>query len=62
MITVYHFQLWDHGKGRIFIPRCKSTAERIKQIGGEFIPETAQEIEPSRLDALGRYDPQRIHR
>jgi hypothetical protein len=60
MVTVYHFQVWDQGKGRAFIPRRKSTPQRIKQIGGELIPDTAQEIDPSRLDKFGRYDPQRV--
>jgi hypothetical protein len=56
-VTVHHFRKWDINSGQYLTPPLKSTAERIEEAGGEIILETAEEIDVSKLDDEGRYDP-----
>jgi hypothetical protein len=57
IVLVFHFRIWDFTKGEWIVQPLKSTAENIKEIGGEVIPESGEEIDPSELDEYGRYDP-----
>jgi hypothetical protein len=57
--TVYHFKVWDPQRGENVIQPLKSTAERIKTIGGEIILGTAEEVPFSALDTEGRYSSHR---
>jgi hypothetical protein len=59
MVTVHHFRVWDIMRGEYLIPSLKSTTQRIQEVKGEIIPETAEEVERSALDKEGRYDPKR---
>jgi hypothetical protein len=59
MVTVHQFKVWSIGSGDYIVQPRKSTAERIAEAGGEIIPGTAEEVEQSALDPLGRYDPGR---
>jgi hypothetical protein len=61
MPTVHNFVIWDHFAGRNVRSAYKCTLERIKQIGGETIPDTAEEIEESDLGGDGVYIPPRAH-
>ena len=55
MVTVHRFKVWDIRTGDYVVQPLKSPAERIKQVGGEIIPGTAEEVDPSALDGEGRY-------
>ena len=57
MITVHHFKVWDAQTDEYISPPRKSPAERIKAVGGEIIPGTAESVEEAALDDHGRYDP-----
>jgi hypothetical protein len=57
MVTVYNFRVWDQTLGAYVVQPLKSPAERIKQIGGEIIEGTAEQVELSNLDKHERYDP-----
>ena len=57
MVTVHHFKVWDQAAGDHVVPPRKSTAERIKQIGGTIIPGTSEEVDESAIDSEGRFDP-----
>lgn len=56
-MTVHHFRVWDPYKEEWFHPSHKSTERVIRQDRGEIIPGTAEEVDPSQLDAQGRYVP-----
>jgi addiction module HigA family antidote len=61
-ITVYNFKVWDQIRGEHVITPMKSPADRIEQIGGEILSETAEDVDPSALDKHGRYNPPRSKR
>jgi hypothetical protein len=54
-VTVHKFKVWDISVGDYVVQSTKSTAERIKEIGGDIIPGTAEEVDPADLDDQGRY-------
>ena len=56
-VTVHQFRKWDINAGQYDDPPWKSTAEKIEEAGGEIIPETAEQVPLSKLDGLGRYNP-----
>jgi hypothetical protein len=60
MPTVHGFKIWD--QGRYVVPRSKRTSEQIAQMGGEVIPDTAEEVEASEFDGDGRYNPKTARR
>ena len=54
MITIHSYRVWDPRRGEYAVPLGKkSTVERIKQIGGEIIPGTAEEAEVEAVGAQG---------
>lgn len=53
-VTVHSYRAWDPYKEEWFYPPYKCTAERIRD-RGEVIPGTAEEVDPSQVDAQGRY-------
>jgi hypothetical protein len=55
METVYNFKVWDAGCGGWVYPTFKATPDRIKMAHGEIITGTKEEVDPSSLDAEGRY-------
>lgn len=57
MVTVYNFKLWDAGCGGWVYPVFKTTANRIKKANGKIIIGTNEKVDPSTLDAEGRYCP-----
>ena len=54
LIQVHAFRVWDNRSGEMTQPPAKSTAERISLIGGEIIPESAEWVSPSLINAEGR--------
>jgi hypothetical protein len=61
MPTVHDFVIWDHFTGRRVRSAYKCTLERIKHIGGEVVPNTAEEIKDSDVGSDGIYIPPRAH-
>ena len=57
MLTVHSFKIWVDGT--YTVPPAKRTAAQIKQMGGEIVPGTAEEINKADLDDNGRYDPRK---
>jgi hypothetical protein len=57
MINVYHFKLWDGRRSAFFVPPYKKPADRISDLGGVMLAETAETVELASLDAEQRYDP-----
>jgi len=58
-VTVYHFVLGDIVQGENVVSRSKATAERIAELKGEKLSDTAEEVDPSELDGNGMYKPNR---
>jgi hypothetical protein len=58
VVTVHHFRVWDYRRDKYVNQPLKTTAERIRQVKGEIIPGTAEDVAASALDPEGRYDPQ----
>lgn len=56
MVTVHNYRSWDPYREDWFYPPYKCTAERIRE-RGEIMPDTAEEVDQSQLDAQGRYLP-----
>lgn len=56
-VAVHNFIVWDHQRGRSFMPPVKGTAERIDLVGGRIVPGTAEQVEASALDARCCYLP-----
>jgi hypothetical protein len=54
-VIVYNYTVFDQGK-LIRLP-SKRTADKIAQIGGQVIWETAQSVDESELREDGRYLP-----
>jgi hypothetical protein len=59
MVTVYHFEVWNHGRGDNIVLPHKCDANFIEQVGGTILPGTEEEVDISALDAAGRYDPKK---
>ena len=57
MVIVYHFKVYDAINDTWIVPVRKSPADRIKDIRGEIIPGTEQEVPEALLDEHRRYDP-----
>ncbi|MEH3117827.1 MAG: hypothetical protein PGN25_09590 [Methylorubrum populi] len=58
MVTVHHFRVWDAAKDEWRYPPLKIPESRIRdEARGEIIPGTSEDVDPSNLDASGRYDP-----
>jgi hypothetical protein len=63
-VVVHHFKIWDTTRGEHVVPPnggqpSKRTAENITSIGGEIIPNTAETVDATSLDAHGRYLPKK---
>lgn len=56
-VTVHHYLVWDHQRGRSVIPPMKSTVERIALVSGKIVPGTAEQVEVAALDGKSRYLP-----
>ena len=56
-VTVHHYLVWDHQRGRSAIPPMKATPERIRLVGGKILPGTAEQVDASALDGRSRYLP-----
>jgi hypothetical protein len=54
VVEVFHFQLWNIGDGRYWIPPFKATREFIRKSHGKAIAATREEVLPSILDEEGR--------
>ena len=52
-IPVYSFEVWDIKQDKYVRAKRPATLDAIKECNGRPILETAQEVEPSRLDANG---------
>lgn len=57
MVKVYHFKVYDAINDEWVMPVRKSPADRIKEIRGEIVPGTEEEVPESDLDEHRRYDP-----
>jgi hypothetical protein len=57
MVEVHHFKVWNNTKGDWEIPPSKRTTESIAAANGKIIPDTAEEVEATKLDSQGRYFP-----
>jgi hypothetical protein len=57
MVMVYHFEVWNHGRGENIVLPHKCDANFIEQVGGTILHGTGEEVDPGALDAAGRYDP-----
>jgi hypothetical protein len=57
MATVHSFRAWNQATGEMLTATSKSTAARIKAVGGEIIEGTAERVPVSALDEEGRYRP-----
>ena len=57
MVQVHHFKVWNISKGDWEIPPSKRMAESIAELKGQIIPDTAEEIDSTKLDGQGRYFP-----
>jgi hypothetical protein len=57
MVEVHHYKVWNIHKGDWEIPPSKRTVESIAILKGQIIPNTAEDIDPVKLDAQGRYFP-----
>jgi hypothetical protein len=60
MVKVYSFEMWDQAKGEMVIQPLKSPASHIIRIGGKIISGTAEEVDPTCLNAEGRYDCRKV--
>ena len=56
-VKVHHFKVWNSNKNDWEYPPSKRTAESLDELQGEIIPDTAEEIDSTRLDDQGRYFP-----
>ena len=57
LVIVHSFSVWDAGSGDYVVQPLKSPADRIARIGGEIVPDTAEVVKRTTLDAHGRYKP-----
>jgi len=57
MVMVYHFEVWNHGRGENIVLPLKCGADLIERVGGTILAGTEEEVDVSALDAAGRYDP-----
>lgn len=57
MVAVYNFKIWDQGAGDYMLAPRKATGGFIEAVGGEIIPDTEEQIDPSKFDPEGRYGP-----
>jgi hypothetical protein len=58
LVIVHSFSVWDAGAGDYVVQPLKSPADRIARIGGEIVPDTAEVVKRTALDAHGRYKPE----
>lgn len=57
MVSVAHFRKYDAMTDSYITPPMKSTLARIREVGGgEVIPGTIEDVDPSALDPYGRYN------
>lgn len=56
-ITVHHFKVYDFVNDDWIVPPRKSPVDRIEQVHGVIIPNTAETVEEGDLDEQRRYDP-----
>lgn len=56
-VTVHHFRLWDAQRGYFIVAPLKGAEKRIKQLNGQIVPGTAEEVDARLIDAQGRYRP-----
>jgi hypothetical protein len=56
MVTVHRCKLPDRD-GELCVQLLKRTEQRINELGGRIIEGTAEQVDPSMIDAEGRYIP-----
>lgn len=56
-VTVHHYLVWDHQRGRSAMAPMKATLERIRMVGGKILPGTAEQVDAAALDGRSRYVP-----
>lgn len=56
-VTVHQYLVWDHQRGRNFVPRAKGTLARIALDRGKILPGTAELVDAAAVDGRGRYAP-----
>ena len=57
MVQVHHFKVLNSANGKWEIPQSKRTPDRIAELKGQTIPNTAEEVDLTRLDNQRRYFP-----
>lgn len=55
MPTVHHFRVYDVQLDGWRVQHRKSTEERIRRVGGEIIPGTAEDVPAEELDDDGKH-------
>jgi hypothetical protein len=57
MVTVHNFRRYNILTDGFDVSKHKATAEAIKRFSSEIIDGTAEQVDRSALDDLGRYKP-----
>jgi hypothetical protein len=57
MITVHRCKMYERMSGEWIVQILKRTEQSIHDLGGKIIEGTAEEVDPSMIDAEGRYIP-----
>jgi hypothetical protein len=57
MVTVHSCKLYDRASGEWVVQILKRTEQCINDLGGRIIADTAEQVDPSMIDAEGRYIP-----
>jgi hypothetical protein len=52
-VTVYYFRRWDPRRGQNLVSRWPATRERIANLQGQLLEDTALQVDSSRLDSEG---------
>lgn len=56
MVTVHSYKRWDISRDGYVTTRLKGTPNYITSIRGEIMLNTAEDVDPSRIDDQGRFD------
>ena len=62
MVTVHSYKRWDISRDVYVTTRLKGTPNYTTSIRGEIMLNTAEDVDPSRIDDQGRYDPEPLRR
>jgi hypothetical protein len=57
MVTVYYFRVWSIATGGYVTSARKAIAETIREVKGEVITGTAEEVDETALDDQGFWGP-----